>query len=367
MKTKQSITGLIKALNEDPDKFSGIASTAKEDRDGDTLDQSGWDLGEYLKNPQILWGHNPYIPPIAKAMNVRVEDNKLKFDFVFATTDFAQEIKSLVKGGFLNTFSVGFYPKEFGDPRKGEKTITKMELLEISIVTIPSNTDAIVTSRDFNALSEKTKSIIYGAIMNKAIVEHGETKFPTLRDELEWDEEAQRRSADLEDLRVMATFVDTDAPNAKESYQLLHHAPRKEYPVVLSAIKESLDGVKSLPEEFQREAYDHLVAHLKEFGEEVPSFDAVVEAKDVKPSKQVQKTTVQEVRLSKSDRQLLERVAGVLEKATGHEVPLEATKKGRPSGRGVDLAKHKNEIVTRALQKIAKTVSKSLRDKKTKV
>jgi HK97 family phage prohead protease len=119
------------------------ASTADIDRDGEVILPSSFksSLPTYLKhNPVILYGHNWSAPPVGKATSGRVTDNALELDIEFAPTPFAQEIKTLYDGGFMNSFSVGFIPRDGQyDDEKGAFTYTECELLETSCVSIPSN------------------------------------------------------------------------------------------------------------------------------------------------------------------------------------------------------------------------------------
>lgn len=119
------------------------ASTADIDRDGEVILPASFknSLPTYLKhNPVILYGHDYSRPPVGKATGGRVTDASLELDIEFAPTPFAQEIKSLYDGGFMNSFSVGFIPKDGSyDDEKGAFTYTECELLETSCVTIPSN------------------------------------------------------------------------------------------------------------------------------------------------------------------------------------------------------------------------------------
>jgi HK97 family phage prohead protease len=126
-----------------------VASTAVVDRDGESINQDGWDLKNFKKNPQLLWAHNmrEVRPPIGKVTKIWFEgegkSRVMKFKALFDTADeFAKEIYRKIKDGFLNAFSVGFMPME----REGT-TYTKVELLEISVVPIPSNPQALVEMR----------------------------------------------------------------------------------------------------------------------------------------------------------------------------------------------------------------------------
>ena len=123
--------------------YSITASTGDIDRDGEVILPSSFknSLETYLKhNPVILYGHDYSRPPVGKATGGRVTDSSLELDIEFAPTPFAQEIKSLYDGGFMNSFSVGFIPRDGQfDETKGAFTYTDCELLETSCVTIPSN------------------------------------------------------------------------------------------------------------------------------------------------------------------------------------------------------------------------------------
>ncbi len=144
---KQYIKALIEKATDSG--FSFIASTAAVDRQGDIIDQSGWDIASYMQNPVMLWAHDYSLPPIAKAITINPTDPRgLVGTCEFAPTDFAQEIKTLVEGGFVNALSVGFIPKQ----RNGN-IITESELLEISFVPVPANQEALMLAA--KALTDK--------------------------------------------------------------------------------------------------------------------------------------------------------------------------------------------------------------------
>lgn len=143
-----------------------VGSSAVVDRMGDIIDQAGWNLKDFLNNKVILWGHNvrEEKPPIAKALKVWVEGKgtknaKLMFDLKFDLQDaFAAEIYRKIKDGFLNTVSVGFLPHEWEelDPDNwfGGLKFTKQDLLELSIVPIPANPEALI---QLNSMAKSDK------------------------------------------------------------------------------------------------------------------------------------------------------------------------------------------------------------------
>lgn len=141
MKKTYLLGGVEKKAGADGDVFSIIASTSAIDRQGDSVDQSGWDLKNYNKNPVLLWAHDYTELPIGKVVSARVEKGKLIADFVFASEEAnpkAQQIKRLYEEGIVNASSVGFIPLE----RNGN-IITRSELLELSLVPVPANQEAL--------------------------------------------------------------------------------------------------------------------------------------------------------------------------------------------------------------------------------
>jgi len=118
-----------------------LASTSSIDRQGDSIDQSGWELKNFMGNPVILWAHRYDELPLGKVIQLSVTESGLEAEIVFADEESnpkAQQVKKLVDDGILNAVSVGFIPKE----RNGN-VITRAELLEISIVPVPANQDAL--------------------------------------------------------------------------------------------------------------------------------------------------------------------------------------------------------------------------------
>lgn len=122
-----------------------VLSTAIEDRAGDTIDQSGWQLERYRENPVVLWAHDHEIPAIGRCENVRVQGGNLVGKVLFATAEqhaFADTIYRLVSGGFVNTGSVGFIPLDWDFGDKGVK-FKRHELIEFTICNVPMNPQAL--------------------------------------------------------------------------------------------------------------------------------------------------------------------------------------------------------------------------------
>lgn len=123
------------------DVFTAVASTATEDRQGEVVSVEGWQLKNYKENPILLFMHD-HNKPLGKATKIWIDKAtgkpKMMFKgFISNATDYGRAAKQLMEEGILNSFSVGFRPLEIDG-----NTITKSELYEISLVSVPANPDA---------------------------------------------------------------------------------------------------------------------------------------------------------------------------------------------------------------------------------
>ena len=133
----------------DKDEITAIASSEVEDRQGEIVNVDGWDLDSFVKAPRLLWGHDHQKLPVGKVTKIWIEKTakpRLMFKAEFQTvTEFGKAVKKLFDQGFLNTFSVGFKPidSEHDEDVKSGLRFTKQELLEISVVNVPANPEAL--------------------------------------------------------------------------------------------------------------------------------------------------------------------------------------------------------------------------------
>jgi len=153
---KKNLSKLFKskAASIDESKYQAtfLISDESVDRQGEIVKQAGWDFTNFKQNPVILFGHDSYDLPIGKAVDIYTEGDK-----TFAVIEFAAEIYDkakvvweMVKAGVLRTVSVGFINQEYDN-----NELTKNELLEISIVPVPANPNAIVLAAKDGLISKK--------------------------------------------------------------------------------------------------------------------------------------------------------------------------------------------------------------------
>jgi hypothetical protein len=92
-----------------------------------------------------------------------------------------------------------------------------------------------------------------------------------------WDGPAERRDADIADLKVMSTWFDSESPDTKSSYKLPHHRADGHNTVwrgtaaAMVALLGGRGGV-DIPDGDRRSVYNHLKRHYTEFDKPVPEF-----------------------------------------------------------------------------------------------
>lgn len=134
-------------------------STARIDSYKDSIDQNGWDLADYKRNPVVLFAHNSSDLPVGKDLGAFVDGGTaLKGITRFTSKDlnpFGDTVGKLVKAGYLNATSVGFQPEEFevaeerdtGEGWMPPINFKKQILREYSVVPVPANMDALAEGR----------------------------------------------------------------------------------------------------------------------------------------------------------------------------------------------------------------------------
>lgn len=179
-------------------RLVAVASTNVEDRHGEVVDNAGWVLNNYKKNPVMLWAHDHSMPAIGVAKNIRVTKSSGTPQLVFEPqlhdlTPEAAAIKAMYEGytdangdthdPILNSFSVGFRPVDTDG-----NTYTKSELLEISAVNVPANPEARVMaykSMVSNGFDEATVKSVLEVVDKEEAAPESEDKLETLTKKLE--------------------------------------------------------------------------------------------------------------------------------------------------------------------------------------
>jgi HK97 family phage prohead protease/HK97 family phage major capsid protein len=122
--------------------IEGYASTNDTDRGGDVVPVSVWEAGmkNYLKNPIILSQHD-HDDPIGRMTEHKIDGKGL---WIKARISAAAEVFNLVKDEVLTAFSIGFRVLDAEYNAAAELFVIKeLELIEISVVSIPCNQNTL--------------------------------------------------------------------------------------------------------------------------------------------------------------------------------------------------------------------------------
>lgn len=154
-----TVSRIVK-MDEDARRVTHVISTARLDRGGRYIEQSGWQLGDYRANNVVVANHDYNIESIiGNGVDVAVVNDELQ-----ATTEFGQEALGplafrLVQSGMAKAWSVGWIGSKghsIGSESDCElcaklqkKTdygyhFQKQTLLEYSLVAVPANPDAVM-------------------------------------------------------------------------------------------------------------------------------------------------------------------------------------------------------------------------------
>jgi HK97 family phage prohead protease len=132
-------------------------STQQEDRDGDIVFTAGIDITEFMKNPVALPFHKSRDFPIGTWGDLTKGPAQLDGVLTFldaGVDETADKMAAMVKSGVMRACSIGFIPKDIAIRTMEDGTptwsyeIRACELVECSVVPIPSNPGALVKSAD---------------------------------------------------------------------------------------------------------------------------------------------------------------------------------------------------------------------------
>jgi HK97 family phage prohead protease len=159
----------IKSLKESGE-FEGYGSTfgGEPDAYGDVIAPGAYSesLGIHKAKgtmPKMFWQHNPD-EPIGKWLAAKEDDHglllqgKLNMD-----VQRGREAYALLKAGDIDGLSIGYWIKEYSvDTESGVWTLENLELVEVSVVSIGANENAVVqnvkAARQLHQLTEKLKA-----------------------------------------------------------------------------------------------------------------------------------------------------------------------------------------------------------------
>lgn len=139
----------VRAFDEDTRKFSGVATTPTVDRVGDIIDP----MGVKFTNPLPLLHQHFHDRPIGTVRFKRPTKDGIEFDAEIAKVEEPGALQDRVdtawgeiKYGLVRATSIGFRAIEYSFMDNGGIRFSEVEVYELSTVTIPANSEALITA-----------------------------------------------------------------------------------------------------------------------------------------------------------------------------------------------------------------------------
>jgi HK97 family phage prohead protease len=170
---RRNIFGIRRSIVVDgQERTAFVASTDASDRLEDIVDQASWKLDNYRRNPVVLTDHDYSAAAVVGRGAVSVvEGVGLVLDVEkWSGKQTAEDVRADVEAGVINAVSVGFCPGR-SVPRKALDpahpyfkpdgcgyVFYDCELLEVSIVAVPANPEAVAVRA--NSAAEQTNALI---------------------------------------------------------------------------------------------------------------------------------------------------------------------------------------------------------------
>jgi len=296
------------------------------------------------KLPKGVWMHN-WEKPIATTISAVEDEKGLKIvGKLILTVQQAKEAYELMKEGVIDEFSIGYKVEEDEIDKNGVRNLKKLTLYEWSPVLVGANDQTELIS--IKSLEEKPYpnehscrledpskyekfsrkncaakhdgkciDFIYGIKDNKTELQAmrfdkkiwteeeaknycqekggifepaGEKgvipykEYPTADEDTPWNGPEEVANAEIEDLKIMCAWYDSENPDVKSSYKLPHHRA-SDYKVVWNGVRAAMAallgarGGVNIPESDKKGVYNHLAKHYKQFDKEVPPFKEIEE------------------------------------------------------------------------------------------
>ena len=145
-------------------EVSGYASTfgGSPDSYGDVIVQGAFAASIADRPTKFFYEHQS---PIGYQLEIREDEKGLFGRWAIVDTSIGTDAYKLIKGGVLDSLSIGYFTDEAEFREDGVRLIRKATVLEVSGVAIPANVNAVITDvkslgRPFEQHSETVKAAL---------------------------------------------------------------------------------------------------------------------------------------------------------------------------------------------------------------
>lgn len=208
-------------------EVSGYASTFNNvDLGGDVVLRGAFSDSLKAGEPiRFLYSHNP-AQVLGKPLALKEDEKGLRGTFRISKTALGQDVHTLLKDGALDSFSIGYIPRDFEYDDAGVRKLKAVDLLEVSVVAMPMNPAATVTAVKTDALladDAATKATWTAAYVNNL----PDSAFAVILDGGEKDGEGKTTPRSL---RKLPHHNDTGAVDLPHLRNALSREPQTDMP-----------------------------------------------------------------------------------------------------------------------------------------
>lgn len=127
--------------------FAGYASTFGNVDEGGDVVMRGAFKDSLLRRPRpkLLWQHD-IGEPIGVVQNLREDEKGLYGEWKLSKTARGQDAYTLLKDGAVDSMSIGYIADDFEFTDDGIRKLKGVDLLEVSVVSVPMNQEALITA-----------------------------------------------------------------------------------------------------------------------------------------------------------------------------------------------------------------------------
>lgn len=154
--------------------IAGYASTDAVDSYNEIVRPAAFysSLASYLQHPILLFGHDWWSKPIGKVTLAEVRERGLYIEAEIADTTEGRDVKTLIEFGILKAYSIGFQLRKGGyveHDNDQPNEIIDLDLLEISVVNVPANREALIEEIKKSQLQLKSINFPQGGGKKKGV------------------------------------------------------------------------------------------------------------------------------------------------------------------------------------------------------
>ena len=178
---RRTTMGRVKAIDTEASTVDFVINSGGVDLMHEELNPMGCDFADFMRNPVVLWAHDDWSPPIAKALNMELDPDEGVLStakFAVDLDPFAARVFQLYEHEYLHGVSVRFLPTEtvrYDEDSKERKErgvrvrYEKWRLLEYSPVPIPCDPSAL--ARGLDAIREARKGRALGELSRRRFLD----------------------------------------------------------------------------------------------------------------------------------------------------------------------------------------------------